>query len=194
MMSRRNLAFAALGGGAAIVLVAVAMRRKAPAEPASSFTPVAASEIPRPFHRVHPPRPGTLGLPEVDAGDAGKEIDAAGDGGVQQFDTSYHPGDGPLVRDLDKVLLAYIGAGKVTKNGWNRDVFPKASYRVDMFRDSASGLVTKLWLDTNRNGKWDEMWGITASEVYRKWSMNDDENYREFTYLKMGRWAPSNER
>jgi hypothetical protein len=188
------MAFAALGGGVTILLAAFAMSRKPPpAEPAPSFTPAAPSEIPQPFHRVHPPRPGTLGLEagvlDLDAGDA-----AARDAGIQQFDTSFHPGDGPLVRGLDKVIFAYIGERKVTKNGWNRDVFPKESYRADMFRDASSGLVTKVQLDTNRNGKWDEIWVLTADDVTRKYSIDDDENYHEFTYLKMGRWAPSGER
>jgi hypothetical protein len=186
---RTRAALAGVAVAGIIATLAIASRRGAPAEPAgsSTFTPVQETAA-KPL-----PSPGSS-ISSLDAGaivrDAGALLVVDGKVvGPQVFDTGIHPGDGPLLRIMDKEVLDYIASGKVPA-GVTHDAFPKATYRVDITRDGAKGLVTKVMIDVNRNGQWEEVWALTESEVSRKYSLKDDGNYLSFATLRAGRWAP----
>ena len=168
--------------GAVIVLIAIfaSRRGRAPTEPPTTFSP-ASGVAPLPPWRPHRdagPTPADKLPKSALVPDAGRP---------QVFDVGFHPGDGPLVRPMDKEIFAFIAAG-IAPAGQSKDIFPKQPYRVDVFREGPDGLFTKVMIDVNRNGKWEEMWLLTDQEVFRKESVDDNGSYRDFTTLRMGRW------
>lgn len=200
--SSRTLALGTAGILAGLVAIVTirALRDGSATEPpaaASTFKPAAPSSSPSPAASTpaasaamsaapssSPPDPSTSrGIPPAFG---------AWDGGKQVYDLEEHAGgqkSGPGIRPIDREIFDYIASGRA-KPGMNDDIFPKQPYRVKVFRIVANGPVTHVWIDMNRNGKWDERWDLKADQVDRHIADADDENYDTDARLRNGRWLP----
>lgn len=88
---------------------------------------------------------------------------------------------------MDQEILALvrtgIGKDKLT------DAFPKKPYKVNLYRDSGDARVSRLKVDLDRDGKWDEKWSFgPEGRVKRQVAPADDESYTESYLLDGSGW------
>jgi hypothetical protein len=192
-VSSRTLALGTAGIVAGIIAVVTirALRDGAASEP-----PAAASAYKPAPPPSQPPAP--LGsVPKASAEPSAATVSSSFarvdlDGGTQSYDLEEHVGGqtfGPKVRPIDREIFDFIAKGQA-KPGMSDDVFPKKPYRVKTLRIGQNGLVVKVWVDLNRNGKWDERWDLTADQVDRHIDTDDGENYDTDLRLRNGHWLP----
>jgi len=102
------------------------------------------------------------------------------------------PGDLQPLRPMDTKIIAKIHAGisgKKEKDPWSKN------WKVNLYSDSGDGQVTRLKIDIDRDGKWDEKWTIeeAGAKVKRKVSSGDDDTLYDREYRLRGRkWAVKN--
>jgi hypothetical protein len=92
------------------------------------------------------------------------------------------------LRPMDQEILAFVHAGmsgdKLT------DAFPRKPYKVNLYRDGGGAGVSRLKIDLDRDGKWDEKWTLAPDgRVKRQVAPADDESYTESYLLDGASWA-----
>ncbi len=102
-------------------------------------------------------------------------------------------GQVPARADIDEVQTRvdkwFVEVGWLDERT-QADVFKDAPYRVDMFNDDGQGRVAetywvqRIWIDLDRDGKWDEKWtrkltrkGPGSIETLREVAPADDERF-----------------
>ncbi len=93
------------------------------------------------------------------------------------------------LRPVDRDILAWrktasIGGDKA------KDVFPGKPYKVDAYKDEGKTGISRVKVDLDRDGKWDEKWDFDGDKVKRKVAPADDENYQLELRLDGDHWRP----
>jgi hypothetical protein len=199
-VSSRTLALGTAGiiAGLIAIVTVRAVSDGAAAEPsaaasASTFHPALPSNSAiAPTPSANTAAPSSASARPIDAGpraaaDGGGASKQAYDGDLQE-----HEGGsklGPKVRPMDLEIFDYIANVNKSKRGMIDDIFPKKPYRVKVLLVE-DGFVEGVWIDLNRNGKFDEQWDLAPDEVNRHLSTKDDGRYLVDFRLRNGHWLP----
>jgi hypothetical protein len=158
---------AVLGGAVALGAVGVYWALHRTPSPAPVPPPSLTAPPPRPA-----PAPATTAPTRAPAPDRQPDPPAAPTAGANGL------------RPVDQDILALVRAG--IKGDKLTDAFPKKAYKVNLYRDGGDAGVSRLKVDLDRDGKWDEKWAFgEGGRVKRQVAPADDESYSE-TYLLDG--------
>jgi hypothetical protein len=70
-----------------------------------------------------------------------------------------------------------------------KDAVPDSGWKVNLYRDAGKTSVSRLKIDLDGDGKWDEKWTIDGDKVKREVAPADDESYTEEWRLRDGSWV-----
>lgn len=93
------------------------------------------------------------------------------------------------LRPVDRDILAWRKTA-VMSGDKVKDVFPGKPYKVDAYKDEGKSGVSRVKIDLDRDGKWDEKWDFEGDKVKRKVAPADDENYQLELRLDGDHWRP----
>ncbi len=93
------------------------------------------------------------------------------------------------LRPVDRDILAWRKTATVTGDK-AKDVFPGKPYKVDGYKDEGKPGISRVKVDLDRDGKWDEKWDFEGDKVKRKVAPADDENYQQEFRLEGEAWRP----
>jgi hypothetical protein len=95
------------------------------------------------------------------------------------------------LRPVDRDILAWRKTATMTGDK-AKDVFPGKPYKVDGYKDEGKTGVSRVKVDLDRDGKWDEKWDFDGDKVKRKVAPADDENYQQEFRLEGEAWRVKN--
>lgn len=95
------------------------------------------------------------------------------------------------LRPVDRDILAWRKTAAITGEK-AKDVFPGKPYKVDGYKDEGKTGVSRVKVDLDRDGKWDEKWDFEGDKVKRKVAPADDENYQQEFRLDGDHWRVKN--
>jgi hypothetical protein len=95
------------------------------------------------------------------------------------------PTSGDL-RPVDRDILTYLT--QAAKGDKVKDAFSNQTYKVNFYRDSGS-TWSRLKIDLNRNGKWDEKWTLDNGRPdKREVASQDNEQYDQQYRWRGAHW------
>jgi hypothetical protein len=99
------------------------------------------------------------------------------------------PSDTGGLRRVDKMIVDYIGFMPAMTDK-HKDLFPRESFKVNIYRDGDSQTWTRVKIDLDRDNKDDEKWTLAGKQPdKRQVSTRDDEQYdREYRW-QGGQWV-----
>lgn len=99
------------------------------------------------------------------------------------------PVDPDALRAVDTAILSRVKLGMSGKKV--KDALKGRAWKVNLYQDpGANGAVSRLKLDLDRDGKWDEKWAFEGEgKVKRQAAPADDENYTAEYRLRGNRWV-----
>lgn len=93
------------------------------------------------------------------------------------------------LRPVDRDVLAWRKTATITGDK-AKDVLPGKPYKVDGYKDEGKTGISRVKIDLDRDGKWDEKWDFDGDKVKRKVAPADDENYQQEFRLDGDHWRP----
>lgn len=81
------------------------------------------------------------------------------------------------LRPVDRELLRWVGKDLGSKK--IKDAAIGRAWKINLYQDSGSAVLSRAKIDLNRNDRWDEKWTFDGTNISRKVSPSDDEDYSQ---------------
>ncbi|MCA9666932.1 MAG: hypothetical protein KC503_15140 [Myxococcales bacterium] len=82
-----------------------------------------------------------------------------------------------IARAVDLSIMRYVGKDLGAKK--IKDALKGMPYKVNLYQDKDATTLSRVKIDLDRDGTWDEVWKVEGSKVKRKASPADDGNYTD---------------
>ncbi len=95
--------------------------------------------------------------------------------------------NGPSERPADQAVMRFFNKNLGSKK--RKDVSSGQPFKINVYQDAGESAANRAKIDLDRDGKWDEKWTFKGSEISRKVSTQDDDNYDKKYVWQKGAWV-----